>query len=247
MIALQQNDPRWRNIQLGSCPGETIGRSGCLITCYAMLSGKTPPEVNSILTQKNGYQMGCLVYQSRACELLDLTNGGTTKLPQVTPCIAETNHFAPKVPQHFFIWLGDGTILDPLDGKKKTNPYKIVSYRNITTKKNETEVPMPSIDIPLEQFRAAFITVVGRWPDDTEVNEWRGSGKPPWQFIQETKLAHVLSVERSKVDETYQQTVKDLQQEVATLSEEINLLKSPAPQVDEGTTFKLFGLTITIR
>lgn len=142
MTPLKQRDPRWKDIQLGKCPGETIGKSGCLITCYAMLSGKLPPEVNSILTKQGGYQMGCLVIQNLACELLGLINGGKTKTPQVTPCIAETNHFAPTVPQHFVIWLGDGQILDPLDGKKKTNPYKIVSYRNITTKKEE---PMPQL------------------------------------------------------------------------------------------------------
>jgi hypothetical protein len=48
----------------------------------------------------------------------------------VIPCIAETNKYAPAVPQHFFVWLGrDNLIWDALDGKEKVNTYPLVSFR----------------------------------------------------------------------------------------------------------------------
>ncbi len=55
-IALSQNDPRWRDIDLGEEPGgETIGQAGCLLTTLTMMlrqcgeTDATPPAVNKIL------------------------------------------------------------------------------------------------------------------------------------------------------------------------------------------------------
>jgi hypothetical protein len=55
----------------------------------------------------------------------------TTKITK--PTIAETNHFSGQgFPQHFFVSLPNGQIIDPLDGQQKVNPYNIVSYRQFT-------------------------------------------------------------------------------------------------------------------
>jgi hypothetical protein len=71
-----------------------------------------------------------------------MTYERTTTNPGIT-CIAETNHYAPSVPQHFYILLEDGNILDPLDlnPRPKKNPYNIVSYRVFKTTKESSEVP----------------------------------------------------------------------------------------------------------
>jgi hypothetical protein len=74
-----------------------------------------------------------LLVWNDAIKTLGLTN--YAKLPGDTPIIkpiiAETNYFASQgYPQHFFVALPDGSIVDSLDGMtKKPNPYHIVSQR----------------------------------------------------------------------------------------------------------------------
>jgi hypothetical protein len=55
-IALSQNDPRWKDENLGEEPGgETIGQAGCLLTTLTMMlrqcgeTDATPPAVNQLL------------------------------------------------------------------------------------------------------------------------------------------------------------------------------------------------------
>jgi len=132
MNQLSQRDYRWRNKQLGSCSGFTIGGYGCLITALAMLADKRPDEVNNILSTGGGYSSGCLV-NNNAAKLLDLPFSTVRDRVIKYPTIAETAHYAPKYPQHFFIVLDENTAIDPLDGKIKA-PYKIKSYRNYTNK-----------------------------------------------------------------------------------------------------------------
>lgn len=125
MEHLLQCDSRWGGKNLGTCT-DTICQSGCMITCLAMLCGKLPNEVNDILRDNGGYSNGCLVIAEKAAELLGLDYNGIIYTRPDYPCIAETNYFAPKVPQHFFIINPDGSILDPLG---KNINYPIVSYR----------------------------------------------------------------------------------------------------------------------
>ncbi len=145
MIALKQSDPRWKSIKLGTCPTDTIGSSGCFITCLSIMAGNTPIEVNSLLTVQGGYVNGvsgsgarrspqegcCLLDTGRAVQLLGLEYAGKVTSNPVFPCIVETDNFKSSgVPQHFFVMDAPGhTFCDPLDGKAKTNAYKIISYR----------------------------------------------------------------------------------------------------------------------
>jgi len=124
----------------------TIGRSGCFITSLAMFCGKTPNVVNSLLTKGGGYSSGGLLNSDKAAAILGLPYHGRTGIKQSTLCIAETDHFAPKVPQHFFVWLGDGNIIDSLDGKKKKNPYHIVSYRLFQPLNNQGDLLMATLN-----------------------------------------------------------------------------------------------------
>lgn len=61
-MVLNQRDPRWAGIQLGTCSPETIGSDGCLITSIAEINNTTPIEVNKRLTANGGYTRGCLMY-----------------------------------------------------------------------------------------------------------------------------------------------------------------------------------------
>ena len=128
MVYYSQKDERWASEQLGTCKGETIGRSGCKITCLASLCGKTPSEVNKIIP----YVSGCLTNDETAAKALGLAFLGKSSVNPDFDCIAETDHYKRRgVPQHFFILLTDGRCVDPLDlnPTPKKNPYKIVSYR----------------------------------------------------------------------------------------------------------------------
>jgi len=154
-----QKDPKWINQRLGTCNGETLGKSGCKVACYAMLDGRTPAEVDDLLTEKGGYSKGCLTVDSSASKILGLEfNGSTTKKPNHI-CIAETNHYAKNgVPQHFFI-IDPNTNrrVDPLDADPKweDNDYKIVSYRLFKDKNivpNDTDDTQKIADIMSNGF-----------------------------------------------------------------------------------------------
>ena len=61
-----QNDPRWKNNQLGTS-STTIGWNGCLITCCAMVmkfygNDTDPARLNTWLTANGGYANGNLLY-----------------------------------------------------------------------------------------------------------------------------------------------------------------------------------------
>lgn len=136
MIQLSQNDIRWKNLKLGNSD-TTFGKSSCFLVSFAMLSDKDPREVHDILLKGGALTDSGNTIETIAAKLLGLEYHGRTKNePLVIPCIAETDHFkSKKIPQHFFVWLGNGQIIDPIDGKVKDNKYNIVSYRNITPKK----------------------------------------------------------------------------------------------------------------
>jgi hypothetical protein len=135
MELYKQTDSRWKNIQLGTCPDETIGSAGCFITVLGMLANMTPPEVNTALIQGRGYAQGCLVIFNRAAALLGLLEEGRGATVKRYPCIAWTDHFKGSgIPQHFFVCLNDTEIIDPLSGARKKNPYRIKEYVHIYPK-----------------------------------------------------------------------------------------------------------------
>jgi len=61
-----QLDSRWAKNQLGTCSGETTGKSGCVITCVSMVFKYydrkldiDPGKLNEWLKKNNGYANGC--------------------------------------------------------------------------------------------------------------------------------------------------------------------------------------------
>lgn len=139
MTNYSQSDPRWKSKKLGTS-SVSIGGYGCAITAVANLAGVTPEEVNSKLVTYGGFRDGNLIVWSKAAELFELPYKSSTKDAAFFPTIAETDNFKAKgVPQHFFVLLEDGTIIDSLDGKHKSNPYRIVGYRNVGAKEDPVE------------------------------------------------------------------------------------------------------------
>ena len=137
MLAYLQTDNRWKNKKLGTC-NDTIGKSGCFITCLAMLDGRTPDVIDALLTANGGYADGCLVNPAPTALILGLTYDGKTTTKPDFSCVAETSYFAPNYPQHFFIINPDGSQLDPLG---KNIKYPIVSYRLFHEKVDNSTPP----------------------------------------------------------------------------------------------------------
>jgi hypothetical protein len=164
--------------------------SGCFITSLSMLADLTPPEVNAMMTQGSGYQNGNMVISEKAAALLGLTYRG--RVPAGSPasyptsvCIAETNKYAPNVPQHFFTWLGKKNdagkwmIWDSLDGKEKENTYPLVSFRLFDPKVNTVVEVFPN-----EEVKSAFeyLRAEGIYTEFTK----------PGQPVDTNKLALIL-------------------------------------------------------
>ena len=136
-----QKNLRWRFQKLGRCR-DTIGKSGCFITALCNLADTKiknpkgnmvqchPGILDWVATVNNLYARGCLVVSKRFAKVLGLEYKGKGSHPPKYDCIAVTNHFQyVGVPQHFFVYLTNGRIIDSLDGKEKENPYHIISYR----------------------------------------------------------------------------------------------------------------------
>ena len=124
-----QNDPKWKYLTLGNSD-TTIGKSGCFIVSLAMLYGKDPQIVNETLKEKGCFTKDGLLLSDQAAKALGMTYDGVTHTDPRRLCIAETDYYKGRgIPQHFFLWLGLGDIVDPIDGKQKPNKYPVVSFR----------------------------------------------------------------------------------------------------------------------
>lgn len=127
-----QKDPMWANVKIGN--GKLQMRDyGCLLTSLGMIFKEPPYMVNSILSQIGGFNEKSEVIWSKVEKAFKVRYQYHSKDPKRL-CIAETNHYKPKFPQHFVLWLGDGVrIIDPLDKEpvEKESGYKMVSFRTL--------------------------------------------------------------------------------------------------------------------
>lgn len=140
LVPLSQRDPRWRDVQLGFSH-LTIGGYGCYLTCLAMLTGKTPIEVNDILRAERCF-FGpdlALIDSAKAARALNISFFGIqydiNKEPSWYPNIKEVDMSpAPGKQQHFVVRFkdtdGKKKIIDPWTGRiQAIGFYPFVSYR----------------------------------------------------------------------------------------------------------------------
>ncbi len=128
MTFYSQKDSRWSSYKYYG--NNSIGASGCFVVSLAMLDGRTPPEVADIIKNAGGFASGGLLISDVAASALGLEYNGKSDKPDGV-CIAETDHYKNQgYPQHFFVYLGNGLINDPLlDHGETVNNYRIKSYR----------------------------------------------------------------------------------------------------------------------
>ena len=122
-----QKDEKWAYLGIGNIMKDY----GCLVTAIANLVGKTPDKILLALNKGECFSYQGILSWDRAVKCLGLHKyqwlPGNS--PITKPIICETDYFAPRFPQHFFIGNPDGTCDDSLDGVHKVCPYKIVSQR----------------------------------------------------------------------------------------------------------------------
>jgi len=141
-----QKDGRWKDLKIGNTD-LTMENYGCLITSLAILDGRTPKEILEILNRSSAFNDKGMLYSDIASKALGFSYKGKHKESPKYECVAETNHWAYlRIPQHFFVWNPDGTIVDPLDGQMKTNNYEVVSYR-LFKKKSPNELPKKPVKV----------------------------------------------------------------------------------------------------
>lgn len=138
-----QRDSRWANVPLGFGTG-TIGQYGCTMTSLTMLlnskgANLTPLQVNQIMKDKGGFS-GNLVWWSKLPQCFpQLTKVGVpvaydnTQVKNLIdkgyPVIVNVDGSPIGAPDHWVLFVGDQTMLDPWDGKgKPTSSYKVKKY-----------------------------------------------------------------------------------------------------------------------
>lgn len=131
MIPYSQKNKKWANRKMGDTHCR-MKRYGCFVTALAIVDGRTPDKVLDILNRSNCFTSEGELLSETAAKVLGLEYHGVEEEYPGRACIAETADYANVgVPQHFFVWIGNGNIIDPLDGKIKKECYNVVTYRLI--------------------------------------------------------------------------------------------------------------------
>ena len=128
MTFYKQTDSRWANQTYDG--KHTLGKYGCFITSLSMLCDIEPPQTAQKLRQARCFDGQGNLSSTCAKNALGLEYDGISYNEQEGLCIAETDDYSKSgYPQHFFVWLGNGFINDPILGENIVNPYHIVSFR----------------------------------------------------------------------------------------------------------------------
>lgn len=136
-----QKDLRWNSKKIG-LSNISFGEAGCLLTSLANHDailhggiGRTPLQIMDIFMTAGAIDPNGMTTVEVGVKALNMKYLYSKKKPTII-CLAETDCFFPKVPQHFFL-LDPKTskIIDPLDlmpdWKEKPTKYNIVSFRSL--------------------------------------------------------------------------------------------------------------------
>jgi hypothetical protein len=126
-----QANPEYKKIPLGT--GVTLFSHGCFLVSIANLAKVDPVKLlGEAKRTPYGITKEGLLYPATVAKLADMVYIGKFKKKPVGTCVAVTDHYKNKgIPQHFFVLLENGLILDPLDFPcvPRENNYKIVEDR----------------------------------------------------------------------------------------------------------------------
>lgn len=171
MTPLNQRDPRWSRIALGTS-NTTIGSHGCTITCIAMLAGTTPDVVNkrfkALPKDKNGntgFANGNLVVWTRIREAFpDLEfrwrsytyNNDVIKTNVPTMVEVDFDGSPRSNDSHWVVFIGNKQLLDPWYGKQRpTSSYPILKgYALVKKKIDNVGIDSAIVNLPDEEAPA---------------------------------------------------------------------------------------------
>ena len=184
-----------------------------------MLSDRDPSITNAILTASDCINSQGMMISECAAKSLGLGYAGKTTSPPNFPCIAETDFYKNKgYPQHFFVYLPNGEIHDPLLSYGPTvNNYPIVSYR-LFEKYNEEET-MPFNDTEVKNMVKAVIKdFLGYEPSEKDVMGHIGTIKDRQKEPDDYALSEFVH------DRFKEMKPKDCTKETALLNKSIDIL-----------------------
>ena len=225
----------------------TIASHGCFLTSLAMMVGKTPPTVNTLLKQAGAFS-GDLIISDKAAEALGLDYLGVSSVPAAwEPSIMEVDMSpAPGKQQHFVVWFKD-KIADPWTGTERPlNTYPPVSYRlfkNLSTNMNK-------------DFVKEVSKICGEdYGDNINDNEQKDAAKKLKKYRENFNSEEFKAIEDKikqviKQNETLQKVITDLREthkkEIAELieeqQEEIDIIKSNSNgEIKDGLAYRWDG------
>lgn len=167
---LSQRDPKWANLTLGYGTG-TIGQYGCTITAITMLlnskgANLNPSQVNDKMKDAGAF-VGNLVWWAKLPQAFpqitsvykyytydnEIVKGLIKQGYPVVVCVDGTPIGSS---QHWVLYVGDQTLLDPWDGKgKSTSTYKALEFVSMGV---TAPVPEPPSD-PCASLRDTVSTL----------------------------------------------------------------------------------------
>lgn len=153
---LSQRDPKWANVTLGYGPG-TIGQYGCTITAVTMLlnskgAGLNPRQVNDKMKDAGAFADNLVWWAKLPQAFPQITSvykyytydneivKGLIK--QGYPVVVCVDGSPIGSSQHWVLYVGDQTLLDPWDGKgKPTSTYKPLEFVSMGVTAPVPEIP----------------------------------------------------------------------------------------------------------
>lgn len=229
MKKLRQRD--YPNLFLGKTRS-TVAKYGCYVVCHAIINDLSVSEVISIFNREGVFSRDLVKHPDDALAL----GYDSYRVSRIDPrelCIAEVDFNPdPDKDQHFVVWLGNGEIIDPWDGKQKKNKYKVYSYRiynkfktkEMTNKKREKDYS--------DNFRSIYESIEkllnrkdGNNPNDSETKEIVKELKELKIKINdlENKKPITVTIEKEIEKIVYQDTPETLEK-LENQKEEINKL-----------------------
>lgn len=147
MTIVNQRDPKWSNIKLGTSD-TTIGGYGCTITSLGYLVGLTPDKVNERMLAVGGYSQGNLVIWTKIQEAIGVTCyryygwDNTKVLEAITnngAVLGEVDAAAiGGTGKHWVVLIGNKKVQDPWTGAERpTSDFNFTGYTTVVFDKSK--------------------------------------------------------------------------------------------------------------
>lgn len=166
-----QKNPTWANLTYYG--NYTFKNYGCFVVSLSMLIDKEPPATADILKNNGCFDSKGYLISECASSALGIEYNGKSNTRPDYDCICETDFYKGSgYPQHFFVLLKNGMIIDPLiqPALETTNHYEnnIISYR-LFKARGETMTPKERF---INFVASMYQYMRGKDPSSAELKQW---------------------------------------------------------------------------